>query len=104
MSPEMTTINPAPAESDASVTRRVQPVGAPRTLGSSVNEYLSFGDANREFRVTPFRELLQLGFCSIAEGDITRSIYFSRDLLNFLDDGLVRIVRRSHERTLPDIS
>src|SRR5690348_10561515 len=39
MFPEITTTNPAPAEREASVTRSVHPVGAPRILGSSVNEY-----------------------------------------------------------------
>src|ERR1051326_7509074 len=39
MFPEITTTNPAPAESEASVTFSVQPVGAPRSLGLSLNEY-----------------------------------------------------------------
>jgi len=59
--------NPAPAERDASVTRKVHPVGAPRTLGSSVNEYWVLRNANREFLVTPFRELLQFCLGLIAE-------------------------------------
>ena len=37
--PEMTTTNPAPAESEALLMLRVQPVGAPRRLGSSDKEY-----------------------------------------------------------------
>ncbi len=42
MLPEIATINPAPAESDASMTRKVHPVGAPKILGSSVKEYCVF--------------------------------------------------------------
>ena len=42
MLPEITTTKPAPAESDAFVTFRVQPVGAPRRLGSSDKEYCVF--------------------------------------------------------------
>src|ERR1051325_6627488 len=42
MLPEITTTKPAPAESDAFVTLRVQPVGAPRRLGSSESEYCVF--------------------------------------------------------------
>src|SRR5215467_8341758 len=37
--PEITTTKPAPAESEAFVTLRVQPVGAPSRLGSSDKEY-----------------------------------------------------------------
>src|SRR6202140_3530463 len=39
MFPAMATMNPAPAERDASVIFSVQPVGAPRSLGLSENEY-----------------------------------------------------------------
>jgi hypothetical protein len=39
MLPAMATTKPAPAESHASVMFSVQPVGAPRHLGSSVREY-----------------------------------------------------------------
>ena len=39
MLPEMTTTNPAPAESEALLTLSVQPVGAPRRFGSSDSEY-----------------------------------------------------------------
>src|SRR5581483_581746 len=39
MFPQITTTKPAPAESEASVTRSVQPVGAPKIFGSSVKEY-----------------------------------------------------------------
>src|SRR2546423_2437310 len=39
MFPEITTTNPAPAESEASVTFRFQPEGAPNNLGLSEKEY-----------------------------------------------------------------
>ena len=39
IAPEMTTRKPAPAERAMSVTWRVQPVGAPGSLGSSLSEY-----------------------------------------------------------------
>jgi len=39
MLPAMATTKPAPAERDASVILSVQPVGAPRSLGLSENEY-----------------------------------------------------------------
>src|SRR6266481_4771438 len=39
MLPEITTTNPAAAESEALVTLSVQPVGAPRRFGSSDKEY-----------------------------------------------------------------
>src|SRR5882724_4966302 len=39
MFPAITTTKPAPAESDASVTLRTQPEGAPSSLGLSENEY-----------------------------------------------------------------
>src|SRR5215471_2573468 len=39
MLPAITTTKPAPAESEASVTFKVQPLGAPRSLGLSENEY-----------------------------------------------------------------
>ena len=39
MLPEITTMKPAPAESEALLTLSVQPVGAPRRLGSSDKEY-----------------------------------------------------------------
>src|SRR5579871_1228553 len=39
MLPEMTTTKPAPAEREALVTLRFQPVGAPSFLGSSDREY-----------------------------------------------------------------
>src|SRR5437870_12603075 len=42
MLPEITTTNPAPAESDALVTFRVQPLGAPSSLGLSDREYWVF--------------------------------------------------------------
>ena len=42
IAPEVATRNPAPAESDISVTRSVQPVGAPILFGSSESEYWVF--------------------------------------------------------------
>jgi len=39
MLPQMTTRKPAPAEREMSVTWRVQPVGAPMSLGLSEREY-----------------------------------------------------------------
>jgi len=40
MLPEIATTKPAPADSEASFTCKVQPVGAPINLGLSVSEYL----------------------------------------------------------------
>src|SRR5215831_16309373 len=42
MLPEIATTKPAPAESDAFVTLRVQPLGAPRSFGLSESEYCVF--------------------------------------------------------------
>src|SRR6476620_1071807 len=39
MLPAIATMNPAPAEREASVILSVQPVGAPRSLGLAENEY-----------------------------------------------------------------
>src|SRR5215470_12087788 len=39
MLPAMATMNPAPAERDASLMLSVHPVGAPSSLGLSENEY-----------------------------------------------------------------
>src|SRR5258707_1139576 len=42
MFPAIATMNPAPAERDASLMLSVQPEGAPRSLGLSENEYCVF--------------------------------------------------------------
>ena len=42
MLPAIGTMKPAPADNDTSLMRRVQPVGAPVFLGSSLKEYCVF--------------------------------------------------------------
>ena len=42
ISPQIATMKPAPAERRTSRTGMVNPVGAPRALGSVVNEYCVF--------------------------------------------------------------
>ena len=89
MFPATATTKPAPAESEASVTLSVQPVGAPITLGLSVSEYWVLAMQTGRPTEPPTGETVKMSAGYVAEGDAIRSVDLNRDLENLLLEGVV---------------
>ncbi len=94
MLPAMATTKPAPLERLASVTLRVQPVGAPIFFGSSEREYCVFAIQTGSFAIAPFGVLAE--FCArlLAEGCARAAVDVDHYLADFFFQGIFWSVDR----------
>ena len=84
ISPVMTTMNSAPAESRSSRTGTMWPVGAPRLLGSVENEYCVFAMHTGKWPKPTASSSLKRASTRAVAGDVGGAIDLGRDRLDLV--------------------